>query len=50
MPANTVVINDGYREYYVGDSKMPILLAILEVIGLREKPKKKRRKKKKIAS
>lgn len=41
MPGNEVVIN-GSIEYYVGDSKMPKLMALLEKIG----HKKKRRKKK----
>jgi len=33
MPANIVVINDGWREYYVGDSKLEELLAWLREKG-----------------
>ena len=40
MPGNLVVINKSEElTWYVGDSKMPELMAFLHKIGLQEQPK-----------
>jgi len=46
MPGNVVLINNSLGlEWYVGDSKMPLLIKYLDSIGVKVAKKKKKKRK-----